>query len=239
MKKGKGLKTNVLNVYTLGFSKITDRNNSLIKLKNQRVYDVFFYLFHHMGHPVSRDQLMFDLFPHLDIEEAKTSFHTVLYQLRKDLKEYGMKDVIKYEGGGYVLNAYVKSDVDMLEGILKTEQSDQSMIDLLEIYQGQYFESNYYPWALQKQQEIHSNIIYWISIGLDRYDFSTLVINRILATFREDCLGSCEMLHRIILNFNEKKDLFQIKKLLIRTEEYWRDELDIQFPHKEFEIYSY
>lgn len=232
MKKQKGLK-----VYTLGFSKITDKNNNVIKLKNQRVYDLLFYLFHHYGHPVSRDQLMYDLFPHLDIEEAKTSFHTVLYQLRKDLSEYGMKDIIKYESGGYILNTQVNSDLDSLRVILHKEQTDQTIIDLLEIYKGQYFESNYYPWALQKQQEIHSNIIYWLSIGLDNFAFSTLVINRILATFREDCLGSCEMLHRIILNFNDKKDLFQIKKLLIETEKYWKNELDIKFPQEEFEMY--
>lgn len=237
MKKNIELNNRIINVHTLGYSKCTDENDNLIKLKNQRVYDVFFYLFHHFGHPVSRDQIMFDLFPHLDIEEAKTSFHTVLYQLRKDLAKYGMKDVVKYESGGYILNVRVVSDIDKLETLLSTAQSDKTMMKILEIYKGKYFESTYYSWAIQKQQEIHSNIIYWISVGLDNYDFSTLLINRILATFRDDCLGSCEILHQIILNFKNKKDLFQIKKLLIETEKYWKEELDITFPYKEFKKY--
>lgn len=238
MNKRKGIEETI-NIYTLGFSKISDKNENVIKLKNQRVYDVFFYLFHHIGHPVSRDQIMYDLFPHLDLEEAKTSFHTIIYQLRKDLEDCNLKQVIKYEGGGYILDADISSDIDKLESILSDEQCDKSMLDLLETYQGKYFESNHYPWSIQKQQEIHSNIIYWISIGLDDQVFSTLIINRILATFREDCLGSVEMLNRIILNFEDKKDLFQIKKLLLETEEYWKKELDVQFPIEEFVKYIY
>lgn len=72
--------------------------------RTTKAKELFAYLLHWKGQPVSSERILADLWPDLNIEKARNLFHTNLTYIRNFLNLYGLKENLYKSQNGYVLN---------------------------------------------------------------------------------------------------------------------------------------
>ncbi|MEL7563541.1 MAG: hypothetical protein AAGU27_01470 [Dehalobacterium sp.] len=72
--------------------------------RTSKAKELFAYLLHWKGQPVSSERILADLWPDINVEKARDLFHTNLTHVKSLLKLCGLKDNLKKTQTGYVLN---------------------------------------------------------------------------------------------------------------------------------------
>lgn len=128
--------------------------------RTTKAKELLAYFFHHRNHFVSRQEIIADLWPDMDPEQASTLLHTNLYYVRNALKSGNKKNGIIYARGGYRMDLNeITSDLIIFEDLIKRigKEPPDASINLLEqaasIYRGEYFLNADWDWAVARREQ--------------------------------------------------------------------------------------
>jgi two-component SAPR family response regulator len=132
-----------------------DAGGRLITWRTKKAKELFAYLWHHGGSPVYRYKFIDQLWPDTPPERAQALFHTTLYNLRSALKAAGHPDMVAFGDERYWMRTtHVASDLASLEAVMKREGGPGDAEKLLELYRGDYLETEHYDWAASRKADI-------------------------------------------------------------------------------------
>jgi len=127
-----------------------------VKWISNKSAELFAYLLINRGKRVSRSRLVSDIFGGMTRDNAEKYLNTAVYQLRKSLEPFGLRDRVRSENDGYALeleNAAIDyelfekqatADTDDLEALLRAEK----------LYTGDLFGSKAYVWAIHETERL-------------------------------------------------------------------------------------
>lgn len=140
-----------------------------VHFRTTKAQELFFFLLHHRGKPVHKEQLMELLWPDMEITKASSQLYSSVYLIRKTMDPFGDRFLLQNVSDGYVLHLKdIVLDADEFEMLLKTEAplSEDAAAELerkLKTIKGEYFEPFDYPWA---EYERHRYAMQWIRLML-------------------------------------------------------------------------
>lgn len=143
----------VMKAVLFGGFDILDVAGQPIKWRTLKTKEMMAYFLVKEGQPVSKWELMADLWPDLNEEQSRTYLHTTLYNLKKALKDAGGNGQIHYLSGQYhagfgdmanPLRVYREFERSFPALTKETEGAYQAMAAL---YQGELFARLDYPWS--------------------------------------------------------------------------------------------
>ncbi|WP_141503619.1 response regulator [Paenibacillus luteus] len=125
--------------------------------RTKKTEELFAYLLCMNGKYVSRERIINDLWPNLEMEKGYANLYTTQYNLKKRFDAFGIHDLIKSRLGNIWLNIEdIKMDLLDFDHISENYDADKSKIEILEqmveLYKGMLFESKLYSWTLSLQQ---------------------------------------------------------------------------------------
>lgn len=169
-----------LDLHVLGSMELYGPDRRLITWRTKKTKEMFAYLWHHAGEPVSRHRILDDLWPELTVDRAQALLHTTMYHLRTTLKQAGFPEMIMFGDERYWMRAeHVASDKERLEAEMeKALPVPGEERDLLSKYRGDYLEAEHYGWAEDKRHELRSKYVRWLEKSLEEggaYDQETLL----------------------------------------------------------------
>lgn len=139
------------------------------KWRTAKAQELFAYLLHRRGEFVPKYKIMNMFSPELDKKRAMTQLYTVIYQIRKCLKESGIEVKIDNDSiqEGYCLrleNTYI--DVEAWETLVneldeKDPQYYEKLKYCLEQYDGDYMEDYDYLWAESERERLRQLWMYY------------------------------------------------------------------------------
>ncbi|WP_438350253.1 response regulator [Paenibacillus sp. FA6] len=148
----------------LGGMEIRSAQNVLVKWKTSKSAELFGYLLMHKGRHVSRARIIEDMFGEMPLKNGETYLNTTVYQLRKLLDNYGLKEIVHSYSSYYALD-HNQVDVDFLrfeEGCKQMAVVDDTCIEqaleLEQRYTGDLFGDRVYPWARSEVE--HLSLMY-------------------------------------------------------------------------------
>jgi two-component SAPR family response regulator len=161
----KNEKSRRIYVRSFGRFSVESEHGEKMKFRTVKTEELFAFLIHHQGNPVSKEKIMEELWYDRDIDKAQSILYTTLYQLRKDLEGFGLNNVIensRKEGGICRLlwspdywdcGEYMEVYKQYKDGKLSVEDVKRA----IEIHQNGYLIHNGYRWAVEKQAELELN----------------------------------------------------------------------------------
>jgi two-component SAPR family response regulator len=123
--------------------------------------DLLAYLAH-QDQPVSTDQILEDLWPNHNFDNASANFHTTLYYLRQALKRFSEKELIVHGAKRYQLYpGSILTDRRQFEEIARQvfkEHKSGSVVsqmeEVLALYKGDYLNDLDYFWIIPFREEL-------------------------------------------------------------------------------------
>jgi two-component system LytT family response regulator len=144
----------------LGGMDIRSVQNVIVKWKTSKSAELFGYLLMHKGRLVSRARIIEDIFSEMPLKNAETYLNTTVYQLRKLLDTYGLKESLHSDSNHYALNLN-QVRVDMLsfeEGCKQMVEVDETNIEqaleLEQLYVGDLFGDRAFSWAWSEVERL-------------------------------------------------------------------------------------
>lgn len=177
---------NFLKVDCFGNLEATNSSGKLLNWRTRKSKELFAYLLVQKGMQVSKDLIMETIFPEKDLEKATTLLHTTIYQLRTNLRRLGFNKSILYLNGWYQLNITVDSDFEKLDNLLNLkDHSIEDILEIINIYKGNFLEYDGYHWALsiqQKYKELVLSILNNFTKNQLEKNIDSSILNRTLET---------------------------------------------------------
>ncbi|KYG29572.1 response regulator [Alkalihalobacillus trypoxylicola] len=184
-----------LHISVLGdFSfQLQDQPSEVISWRTHNACQLFLYLLHHHNQVVTKDYLIELLFPHLELEKAKSQIYVTIYQLRQAISKYKEYIEISSIQSGYILklkNTTIDKVVwqSRLENAPAIEPHTITQHEeIAALYKGDYLKSMDYVWVdqerihLEKKWLTHISKIaaYHLENNLDQAEFWFLMILQI------------------------------------------------------------
>lgn len=172
-------------VHSLGPFTVLASDGNPVRFRNSKAKELLAYLHHHQGKPVSKVQIMEDIWYGRDTQRTQVNLHTTVYQLRKDLEPCGLPSPIlqsKLAGGSYSLHWSVSfDDVVAYEEEFRRFKHTSSLthaLKALQLYGGGYLSGSGYVWAAPRQAELELGYtelleaIVGIYVRQQRYDIA-------------------------------------------------------------------
>lgn len=147
-----------LKAHFLGSFRLLDLQNEPIKWRTKKVKEFCAYLIH-QNKPVHREKIMEELWPDRTLDKASVALHTTVYHLRKELKNHGYHDPLKYVDERYFLSIKLKSDVQDLKDIInQTQVKEEDIKKLIDLYKNHYLAEEYYDWAREESEQLQKRV---------------------------------------------------------------------------------
>ncbi|HEX3043410.1 MAG TPA: BTAD domain-containing putative transcriptional regulator [Bacillota bacterium] len=170
--------SNTLAINTLGPLQISilGAENTSINWRTSKTRDLLAFLVHHAG-PVSKEEILEELWPDHNLEKAQGLFHTCLYYLRQILDKVGCPDLIIYQNKQYELTTKLfTSDRSEFQELIAAGFNDETPLekapDFLEravtLYRGEYLQELDYIWLLPNREYL-KNLYCEARLRLARY----------------------------------------------------------------------
>jgi two-component system LytT family response regulator len=131
-----------------------------VKWKSSKSAELFGYLLLHKGRLVSRARLIEDMFDGMPQKNAELYLNTTVYQLRKVLESFGLKENLHSDSNHYALSLnHVQVDfLSFEEGCRVMSVVDETNIEqaiaLEQLYTGELFGERAFPWAWNEVERI-------------------------------------------------------------------------------------
>ncbi|ASA24937.1 response regulator [Paenibacillus donghaensis] len=144
----------------LGGIEIQSARGMKTKWRSRKSAELFGYLLIHKGRLVSRARLIEDIFGEMPQKNAEVYLNTTVYQLRKLLGVYGLKESLHTDSNHYAL---ILNDirVDLLsfeEGCRRMAIIDEANIEqameLEQLYMGDLFGDHVFTWAWSEVERL-------------------------------------------------------------------------------------
>jgi two-component system LytT family response regulator len=146
----------------LGGMEIRTDQDVLVKWKTSKSAELFGYLLIHKGRLISRARIIEVIFGETPHKNSESYLNTTVYQLRKLLSTYGLKESLYSDNNHYalVLNEVY---VDLLHfeagckrmAVIEDSQIEQAL-ELEQLYTGDLFGDRVFPWARGEVERIWS-----------------------------------------------------------------------------------
>ncbi|MBB6669611.1 response regulator [Cohnella nanjingensis] len=174
-----------LSIRSFGPFAVATAQGEPVRFRNSKGRELLAYLHHHRGRPVSKAQILEDIWYGGDIERTQVTLHSTVYQLRKDLEASGLTDVIeqtKTAGGSYSVRWTVAyDDVDAYReewDAYKRKSSLSPVMRAIQLYGDGYLAGSGYGWAAPRQAELELGYAELLEAMVDasvrqqRYEFA-------------------------------------------------------------------
>ncbi|MFJ7970191.1 response regulator [Psychrobacillus sp. NPDC096389] len=153
----------------LGSFQLLDHQNEPVKWRTKKVKEFCAYLIH-QNKPVHREKIMEELWPDRTLDKASVALHTTVYHLRKELKNQGYHDSVKYVDERYSLLIELSSDVQNLKKILsQTQVKVADVKKLIDLYRNHYLAEEYYDWAMEEREQLQKMVAQFLEKFVDTY----------------------------------------------------------------------
>ncbi len=163
----------LLKAIFLGGFRLHDQQLEPIKWRTKKVKEFCAYLIH-QNKSVHREKIMEELWPDRPLDKASVALHTSVYHLRKELKNHGYVDSIKYVDERYSLLIELNSDVEDLKNIInQTQVKIEDVKKLIDLYKNHYLAEEYYDWAIEEKEMLQKKVIQFLEKFLSRMDAKT------------------------------------------------------------------
>jgi ATP/maltotriose-dependent transcriptional regulator MalT/two-component SAPR family response regulator len=201
---------NTLELNTLGPFQISilGAENTSINWRTSKTRDLLAFLVHHAG-PVSKEEILEELWSDYDFEKAQGLFHTSLYYLRQVLEKIGHPDLINYKNKHYELTVKLFSnDQKKFQELVAAGFNDETppekvsyfLEQAITLYRGDYLQELDYIWLLPEREYL-KNIYFEARLRLARYYLERKDYNRAISHLQLlaglDSLS--EEIHRLLM----------------------------------------
>lgn len=179
--------------------KIILNSAEVIKWPTQKAKELCAYFCIHVDEPLTREQILRDVWPEILPSQEEGHFHMTLYRLRKTLQAYQLPIEIQSSQGsksGYVCEVKVFDQWKTLKKTLK--QPLKGSYEFLNHLEGALMIGNDYPWA---------------SIHIEEF---SLLIQKAIPDLKD--LNPIELSNLACLFINEQKLLLEILKVLFEKD---------------------
>ncbi len=200
-----------LSLRVMGSFELYSGEGRLVTWRTRKTKELFAYLWSHGGKPVYRYHILDHLWPDVDSERAKSLFHTTLYNVRNLLRTEGFPDMVAFGDERYWMQAdHIFSDADRLNAIMGRGGTGE-VNELLELYQGDFLETEHYDWAENRRIELRTTYIR----HLDRLSEATngSVRERLLWKLLELDPYRSSAYERLVRQLRETGDAASVRKL--------------------------
>lgn len=151
-----------VNVRCFGRFSLENEQGELMKFRTAKTEELLAFLLHHRRNPVSKEKIMEELWYDRDMDRAQSMLYTTLYQLRKDLEGFGLRNVIQHsrKEGGLCRLTWSPDRWDFaefVEGCREFKARNISIDEakrIAELYRNGYLAENGYLWAVERQSEL-------------------------------------------------------------------------------------
>lgn len=165
-----------IGVRSFGPFTVTTNTGAPIRFRNSKGKELLAYLHHHGGKPVSKAQIMEEIWYGRDVGRTQVNLHSTVYQLRKDMEACGLPDRIeqtKLAGGSYSLNWSTSFDdvaaYDNEVKLFKRNWSITHALKAVQLYGGGYLAGSGYSWAAPRQAELELSYTELLEVIVDTY----------------------------------------------------------------------
>jgi two-component SAPR family response regulator len=139
-----------------------------VKWISSKSAELFAYLLLYRGKRVARSRLVTDIFGGMTRDNAEKYLNTTVYQLRKSLEPFGLRETVRSENDGYVLelNRAVidyetfERQMDQQLGV-ETDNVD-NLLKVERLYTGDLFGSKAYVWAIQETERLAERYSFFV-----------------------------------------------------------------------------
>lgn len=162
-----------------------EANGRKLKFRRAKTEELFAYLLHHQGEPVAKGKIMDALWGDRDTERAQAMLYTTVYQLRKELEEYGLFEVIEQSraGGGrcrliWTPESWDYDEFDKAYQRFHDERDFSVAKRAVAMYKEGYLAENGYLWAESRQAELALKLVEMLErladdeVNQQRYEFA-------------------------------------------------------------------
>ncbi|WP_234125048.1 response regulator [Clostridium hydrogenum] len=193
---------------------------NIIEFRTEKAKELLGILLSHQGKPITKDKIIYRLWPDMEMERAAKNFHTTCYYVRKVIKEAGINNFILRKEHGYSINMnYIDSDLNSFCSAIREIRKKEPQIGIIKAgffeYGGSYFENEYYEWAYAERNyygDYFENMGIYLSNyyeGIGQMDECEKILKYL---FRVNPLSekACSRLIKISM---EKGDIINAKKI--------------------------
>lgn len=148
-------------IYVRSFGRlgVESEDGEKMKFRTVKTEELFAFLIDLQGKQVSRDKIIEALWFDRNADKAQSILYTTLYQLRKDLENFGLINIIESsrKDGGVCGLSWTpdywdyKEYMNMCEGSCLSIENAKRAID---IYQNGFLADNGYMWSFEKRAEL-------------------------------------------------------------------------------------
>jgi two-component system LytT family response regulator len=150
----------------LAVSASPDAAEQKMKWRTLKNKELFAFLLHHKGMWITRDILLETLWSQFTVDKAVIHLHTSIYQIRKLIKESGLKATLEFSLDSYRLSAEgLKTDVERFEHEFAEESEEMTEVQwrqavlVLRLYRGHYLEEHDYAWAKPRRNQLQQRYV--------------------------------------------------------------------------------
>lgn len=149
-----------LSVASLGDLQISSEQGDSLKWMSRKSQELFAYLLLCRGNRVAKIRILEDIFHDREEKNSELYLNTALYQLRKTLSNYGMKEILSSDREHYQMSLeQIKIDFIEFEERLSgfhtiDENNEEAAIAVEKMYTGDLFEDKAYGWALVERERL-------------------------------------------------------------------------------------
>lgn len=123
-----------------------------LQWKTSKSEELFAFLLHYGGRPVSKEKIIDTLWPDMDILKASQNLHATSWYIRDTLRGQGFPGLFIRSKGGYQLRLDgLQCDLLEFTRLLTRLQTGVESVDIMEkacrLYKGAYLEDKLYEWT--------------------------------------------------------------------------------------------
>lgn len=142
-----------------------------IEFRTEKSKELLGLLLSYQGEPISKDKIIYMLWPDMEVERAVKNFHTTCYYVRKVIRKLGINNFILRKENGYSINMdCIDSDLNNFCSAIKEIKKKNPKIEIIKNaffqYTGGYFENEDYVWVYVEKdyyEECFENICMFLS----------------------------------------------------------------------------
>lgn len=164
-------------VYCFGNFEVLGKDDyQPVQWKTSKAKELFAYLIKNSNKTINKEKILEDIWPDMDPEQTSKWLHTYIYQIRKVLKNFGIRKGLIYEHKGYRLESQrVVCDVDKFEYIINNYQLEEKenqlkyLIKAINLYRGEYLEGCYSKWIIEEKHRLEGLYLLALERLAERY----------------------------------------------------------------------
>lgn len=204
-----------------------------IEFRTEKAKELLGLLLSYQGKPISKDKIIYMLWPDMEMERAAKNFHTTCYYVRKATKALGISNFILRKENGYSINVdYVESDLNNFCNAIKEIGKKNAEIEPIKAaffeYSGGCFENEDYSWAYE-EKDYYSDCFENMGIFLAQYYENIQQrdeVEKILKYLLRINPLSEKACSRLIKINMDKGDMINAKKIYKNFEKNFDDEIN-------------